>query len=288
MVTIDPKDVSVAHFHNYLLGAVTPRPIALASTIDKEGSVNLSPFSFFNCFGANPPVLIFSPARRVRDNTTKHTLENILEVPEVVIHIVDYGIVHQTSLSSTEYPRGVNEFSKVGFTSEASVKIRPPRVREAPIAMECKVTQVIPTGEEGGAGNLVVCEILMMHIQERVLDSEGRIDPFKLDAVARLGGDWYARVQGDSIFKVAKPLGRLGIGVDQLPESIRTSDVLTGNDLARLGNVEAIPSINHQAVLADLSGKDDKEVHRYVHELIEQDRVEEAWQVLLQKTKSPY
>jgi len=190
---IDPKEVTTGVLHSYLLGAIAPRPIAFASTIDKEGKVNLSPFSFFNVFGANPPILIFSPARRGRDNTVKHSYENVLEVPEVTINIVDYAMVQQMSLASTEYPKGVNEFVKAGLTEIASEKVKPPRVADAPASFECKVLQVIPTGIEGGAGNLIICEVVLVHIANRVLDGNGKIDPFKLDAVARMGGDWYCR-----------------------------------------------------------------------------------------------
>jgi flavin reductase (DIM6/NTAB) family NADH-FMN oxidoreductase RutF len=278
MVTLNPKEVSVPLFHSYLLGAVTPRPIALTSSIDKMGNVNLSPFSFFNCFGANPPVLIFSPARRVRDNTTKHTYENILEVPEVVIHIVNYSMVQQTSLASTEYPKNVNEFYKAGFTAEHSIMVRPPRVKEAPVAMECKVLQVIPTGEEGGAGNLVICEVLLMHIQESIL-TEGKIDPVKLDAVSRLGGDWYARINAANLFSVAKPLDKVGIGIDQLPPSIRNSKILSGNDLGILANVVSIPSLNESEVLREQDR--DEKIHEAAKKLIEENKVMEAWKVLL-------
>jgi flavin reductase (DIM6/NTAB) family NADH-FMN oxidoreductase RutF len=283
MITINPKEISLPKMHGYLLGAVTPRPIALASTVDKDGNVNLSPFSFFNCFGYNPPLVIFSPARRGRDNTTKHTYENILEVPEVVIHIVSYDMVQQVSLASTEYPKGVNEFSKAGLTPVPSVVVRPPRVAESPVAMECKVTQIIPTGSEGGAGILVLCEVVLMHISEKILDADGRIDPHKLDAVARLGGDHYARIQGDSIFIVPKPLQRMGIGIDRLPESIRRSPVLTGNDLAMLANVEAIPESSTQG-----SGYEEKIVagdikawHKLAQEYLERNDVQGAWRVLL-------
>lgn len=264
--------------HGYLLGAVTPRPIAFASTVDAHGHVNLSPFSFFNCFGANPPIVIFSPARKGRDNTTKHTYENVLEVPEVVINIVNYSMVHQTSLASTEYSKGVNEFEKAGFTAVRSDVVHPPRVAEAPIAMECIVKQVIPTGDGGGAGNLVICEVVRMHIKEEVLDGEGRIDPYKLDAVARLGGDYYARVQGDSIFKVPKPLDRRGIGVDQLPDHIRNSRILSGNDLGMLANVEQIPVRveGHSALFVS-----EEHQHLLAKELLLSGKVEEAWQVLL-------
>lgn len=240
MKTIDPKAVSTAALHGYMLGAVTPRPIAFASTIDSAGNVNLSPFSFFNVFSANPPIMIFSPARRGRDNTTKHTYENVLQVKEVVINIVNYDIVQQMSLSSTEYGKGVNEFEKAGLTPLASQTIKPPRVAESPVQFECRVNEVISLGTEGGAGNLVICEVLKMHINDAILDADGKIDPVKLDAVSRMGGNWYGRAK-QGMFEVPKPLSRLGIGFDQLPEAIRTSKLLTGNDLAMLANVEVLP-----------------------------------------------
>ena len=284
MASIDPRQVSVPEFHSLLLGAVTPRPIAFASTVDKSGLVNLSPFSFFNCFGANPPVLIFSPARRGRDNTTKHTYENVLEVPEVVINIVSYAMVQQASLASTEYPKGVNEFKKAGFTEVSSTMIKPPRVGEAPVSMECKVTQVIQTGTSGGAGNLVICEVLLMHVKEEVMDERGNIDPFKLDAVARLGRDWYCRVQGNAIFRVPRPNEKISIGIDQLPESIRRSKVLTGNELALLAGVENIPAklsqLNDNRVdTARQHGKE--ELHRLAQQYLNEGKIEEAWSVLL-------
>lgn len=286
MRTINPKEVPVAQFHAYLLGAVSPRPIAFASTVDAQGLVNLSPFSFFNCFGVNPPLLIFSPARRGRDNTTKHTYENVLAVPEVVINIVNYAMVQQTSLASTEYPKGVNEFAKAGFTETASTMVKPPRVTEAPVAMECKVLQVIQTGDSGGAGNLVICQVLLMHINEDILDDDGRIDPFKLDAVARLGGDWYCRVQGNSIFKVPRPSEKLGIGFDQLPENIRNSKVLTGNDLGMLANLENIPPLDKDPVTNDNRiqaawQKGEDAVHRLAQEYLLEGKVMDAWKVLL-------
>jgi len=287
MVTINPKEIPVAKMHSYLLGAITPRPIAFASTVDKEGNVNLSPFSFFNCFGANPPILIFSPARRARDNTTKHTYENLREVPEVVIHIVNYNMVQQTSLASTEYPKGVNEFVKAGFTEVPSSIVKPPRVKESPVAMECKVLQIIQTGDQGGAGNLVICEVLLMHVNEEILDAEGRIDPWKLDAVARLGSDWYCRVQGDSIFKVPKPLDKLGIGFDQIPENIARSKILTGNDLGLLGNVEKLPD---QASIEEIKNKNEVKaalqkgevaMHQLAHQYLLEGNVMDAWKILL-------
>lgn len=283
MPVIDPENISVSSLHGYLLGAVTPRPIALASTIDSAGRVNLSPFSFFNCFGSNPPILVFSPARRVRDNTTKHTHENILEVPEVVIHIVNYDMVQQVSLASTEYEKGVNEFVKAGFTEAPSVKVRPPRVREAPVAMECKVRQVIPAGDQGGAANLIICEVVLMHVSDAILDENGKIDPVRLDAVARLGGDWYARIGRESLFKVPKPVGKRGIGIDNIPAFIRNSDVLTGNDLAQLANVEAIPSLDvaHPVFLTLGTSLSREEAARKAKEFIAQGKVAEAWQVLL-------
>lgn len=284
---IDPKHVPVPRMHAMLLGAVTPRPIAFASTVDKDGNVNLSPFSFFNCFGANPPLVIFSPARRGRDNTVKHTYENVQEVAEVVINIVTYDMVQQTNLASAEFPKGVNEFVKAGFTPVASEKVKPPRVGESPVSMECKVLQVIRTGDQGGAGNLVICEVVLMHVKDEVLDADGKIDPFKLDAVARLGSDWYCRVQGDSIFKVPKPLDRASIGYDQIPESIRDSTVLTGNDLGLLGNVETLPdekSISAVAASTDFmmaKANGTEAIHRLAKQYLEVGRVGEAWCVLL-------
>lgn len=296
MKVINPKEISTVDFHAYMLGAVAPRPIAFASTVDKEGNVNLSPFSFFNAFGSNPPVLVFSPARRVRDNTTKHTLDNIYEVPEVVINITNYSMVEQMSLASTEYDKGVNEFEKSGLTEVKSTLIAPPRVKEAPVAFECKVLKVLPIGEEGGAANLVICEIILAHIDPNILDKNGKIDPFKLDPVARMGGDWYCRASGDSLFEIPKPLRNKGIGVDQIPEKIRNSIVLTGNNLGRLGNVESLPS---EQELADymrrpeiqelkVRFKNDKEsyafhLHQYAQQLIVDGKVDDAWKVLLQE-----
>ena len=284
---IDPLKTPVNKMHAFLLGAVTPRPIAFASTIDHQGHVNLSPFSYFNCFGANPPILIFSPARRTRDNTTKHTYENILEVPEVVIHIVSFKMVHQMSLASSEYPKGINEFVKAGFTPSPSACIRPPRIEEAPVSFECKVLRVIPTGDQGGAGNLVICEVMMMHLKEEVLDDDGKIDPFKLDVVARLGADWYCRVQGPSIFKIPKPVGKVGIGFDQIPERIRNSKVLTGNDLGILGSIEKLPADiklegnKSNATLHQARMKGEYAVHKLAHKYLEEGKVEEAWKILL-------
>jgi flavin reductase (DIM6/NTAB) family NADH-FMN oxidoreductase RutF len=280
---IDPKEIPVAKMHSYLLGAVAPRPIAFASTIDKDGNVNLSPFSFFNCFGANPPILIFSPARRGRDNTTKHSYENVLEVPEVVINIVSYAMVQQMSLASTEYPKGVNEFIKAGFTELKSEKVKPPRVAESPASFECKVLQVIPTGDQGAAGNLIICEVLLAHVKDEVLDADGRIDPYKMDAVARMGGDYYCRAQGDAIFKVPKPLERIGVGMDQLPEAIRKSKVLTGNDLGMLANVEQIPTASGDINIEMKSALNAGEaaVHALAHQYLERGQVEDAWNLLV-------
>jgi len=295
MKIIDPKKVSTGEFHAYMLGAIAPRPIAFASTMDKEGNINLSPFSFFNAFGSNPPVIVFSPARRVRDNTTKHTLDNVHEVPEVVINIINYSIVEQMSLASTEYDKGVNEFIKSGLTPAKSHLVGPPRVLEAPVAFECKVLQIIPVGEGGGAANLVVCEILLAHIKEEILDDEGKIDPFKLDPVARMGGDWYCRATGDALFEIPKPLRNKGIGVDQIPTEIRNSIVLTGNNLGRLGNVENLPSEGElieymkQPKIQEMmiKYKDDRDslifnLHKHAQQLIEDGKAEEAWKVLLQ------
>lgn len=284
MITINPKEVTVPQFHSWLLGAVTPRPIAFASTTDKKGAINLSPYSFFNCFGANPPLLIFSPARRGRDNTTKHTYENVLEVPEVVINIVNYSMVQQMSLASSEYPQGVNEFRKAGFTEVPSAMVKPPRVGESPVSMECKVLQVIQTGNTGGAGNLVICQVLLMHVKEEVVDHEGRsIDPFKLDAVARLGREWYCRVQGNSIFQVPRPNEKIAIGLDQLPASIRNSKILTGNDLGLLASVDRLPDATKHSTTAgniDLEAK-----HRLAQKYLLEGKISEAWNVLTNDMK---
>ncbi|OKL39892.1 flavin reductase family protein [Pontibacter flavimaris] len=294
MKTIDPQDVKTAEVHALLLGAIAPRPIAFASTTDGEGNVNLSPFSFFNVFSAKPPILVFSPARRVRDNTSKHTLENVLENREVVINIANYAIVEQMSLASTEYDRGINEFIKSGLTPEASVLVQPPRVKEAPVAFECKVNDIISLGPEGGAGNLVICEVLLIHVNESILDENGKVDPYKLDAVARMGGDYYLRANGDCIFELPKPIRNKGIGLDQLPGFIRNSGILTGNNLARLGNSEAIPSeAEVEAYEADplvsytfSKYKNDpirlrQELEHLGKQLLEDNQVEQAWKVLL-------
>lgn len=241
-MTIDPKELSIQKRHALLQSAVIPRPISFASTIDTAGNVNLSPFSFFNMFSSNPPILIFSPSRRGRDNTTKHTYENVKEVPEVVINIVNYSMVEQASLASNDFPKGANEFIKAGFTPIASTLVKPPRVAESPVSFECKVNQVIELGTEGAAGNLVICEVILVHVNEEVLDEHGVISPYKLDAVARLGQDYYTRVSDESIFVVPKPNEKVAIGYDQIPEIIRNNPAFTKNDLGRLGNIERLPS----------------------------------------------
>ncbi len=284
MLSINPKDIPTAALHTYLLSAVAPRPIALASTIDKEGRPNLSPFSFFNVFSANPPILIFSPARRVRDNTTKHTLENAELTKEVVINVVNHDIVHQMSLSSTEYAAGVNEFEKAGFTMLDSDQVKPFRVAESPVQLECKVNEIIKLGTEGGAGNLIICELVKLHINREVLNDKQQIDQEKLDLVARAGGSLYARAKL-GFFEIPKPLRSLGIGVDQLPEVIRKSAVLTGNDLGMLANVDQLP--NQQAVdnfkrdnprFIDINNE---EKHTFAKEFLAKNEVESAWKVLL-------
>lgn len=276
MISIDPQDISTAKLHGYLLGAVAPRPIAFASTVDADGNVNLSPFSFFNVFSANPPILIFSPARRVRDNTTKHTLENAAATNEVVINIVSFAMVQQMSLSSTEYDKGVNEFKKAGFTELPSMIVKPPRVAESPVQFECKVNDIIELGAEGGAGNLIVCEVVKLHIDEAILDEEGKIDPLKIDTVARMGGNWYSRSK-EGIFEVPKPLSSLGIGVDALPKEIRLSKILTGNDLGMLANVEKLPNG------ADNFISSSEEIHKLVHQQLIDGNVSEAWKLLTTK-----
>ena len=294
MLTINTADLKPSELQNYLQYAIAPRPICFVSTIDKQGNINLSPFSFFNIFSINPPVCVFSPSRRVRDNTTKHSLENLLEVPECVINIVNYDMVQQTSLASVEYPKGVNEFIKAGFTQLASELVKPPRVAESPVQMECLIRQVIPLGENAGAGNLVLAEIKRIHINEDILDESGKIDQAKIDLVARLGGDWYCRVGAENLFEVEKPVRTLGIGVDSLPASIRNSAVLTGNNLGQLGNVESLPNdeeINAfstdpelrqilDATIGDSKTRE-RELHQYARKLLESKEVVKAWKVLL-------
>lgn len=286
-----PGEIKTAQLHAYLLGAVAPRPICFASTMDAAGNPNLSPFSFFNVFGSNPTTLIFSPSRKVRDNTIKHTLQNVYETKEVVINVVNYAMVQQMSLSSCEYPKGVDEFEKSGFTKLPSEKIKPFRVAESPVQMECKVRQIIETGTEGGAGNLVVCEVLVMHINDEILNSHLQIDPHKIDLVARMGGDYYCRASGSAVFEVAKPNTQLGIGVDALPESIRNSKILTGNNLGQLANVHEHPFVDPaynddklKNIIQYFSINPDemeKELHVYAKELLDTGKVIEAWQVLL-------
>jgi flavin reductase (DIM6/NTAB) family NADH-FMN oxidoreductase RutF len=291
MLSIDPKEITTGKRHQYLLGAIGPRPIAFASTLDENGRPNLSPFSFFNVFSANPPILIFSPARRGRDNTVKHTYLNAKATKEVVINIVDYKIVQQMSLSSTEYPEGVNEFEKAGFTMLESDVVKPFRVAESPAQFECKILEVRELGEEGGAGNLVICEVVKMHFDEAILDDEGFIDQHKIDQVARMGGNWYTRAKM-GLFEVPKPLTTLGIGVDQIPKDIRTSDVLTGNDLGRLGNVEELPSqeeiikfISEDKNASSLVNSGDiKKIHLQAKEYLKKDDPAKAWKILLAKS----
>jgi flavin reductase (DIM6/NTAB) family NADH-FMN oxidoreductase RutF len=294
MVTIDVSALSPAQLQNYLQYAVAPRPICFATTIDLAGNVNLSPFSFFNMFSTNPPLCIFSPARRLRDNTTKHTLENVLEVKECVINIVNYAMVQQTSLASTEYAKGINEFEKAGFTMLPSLLVKPPRVAEAPVQMECVVQQVIHLGDNPGAGNLVLAEVKLIHIKEDILDGEGKIDQAKIDLVARLGGDWYCRVTAENLFKVAKPLTTMGIGVNALPSQVRNSYVLSGNDLGMLGNIGKIPSDDEidgvrslfevkevlDATIGDATNRQ-RELHELAKEMLRNGEVMKALKVVL-------
>ena len=291
---IDPKEIKTNVFHSYMLSAIAPRPIAFASTIDKDGHPNLAPFSFFNAFGSNPPVVVFSPARRVRDNTIKHTLENIYETKEVVINVVNFAMVRQASLASSEYPKGVNEFIKAGFTPVPSHIVKPFRVKESPVQMECKVLEVNETGKMGGAANLIICEILLMHIDEAVLTPDSKIDPNKIDLVARMGSDLYCRASGSALFEVSKPLSIPGIGIDNLPESIRQSHILSGNNLGQLGNISVLPDEN---TIIEFSRKDfmkelfkrfghdknllQEKLHLLAKSLLENDHVDEAILVLL-------
>jgi flavin reductase (DIM6/NTAB) family NADH-FMN oxidoreductase RutF len=290
MLSINPKEIEPAKLQGYLQSAVAPRPIAFASTLDENGIPNLSPFSFFNVFSSNPPILIFSPARRVRNNTIKHTLINVQNTKEVVINIVNYDIVQQMSLSSTEYPDGVNEFDKSGLTMLASDVVKPFRVAESPVQFECKVNDIIALGDQGGAGNLVICEVVKIHIHEAVLDANGMIDQHKIDLVARMGANWYSR-SNMGMFEVEKPLSTLGIGVDNVPEFVKQSSIFNGNDLGKLGNVEAIPSEEEIAIFVKenfeikgiLSADDAQKQLKKAKEYLDNNEVLTAWKVLLAK-----
>jgi flavin reductase (DIM6/NTAB) family NADH-FMN oxidoreductase RutF len=293
MVSIDPKNLTVQKLHQYLLGAIGPRPIAFASTVDAEGKPNLAPFSFFNVFSANPPILIFSPARSGRTNTTKDTYNNVKVVPEVVINVVNYDIVHQMSLASSPYAPGVNEFEKAGFTALKSDSVKPFRVAESPVQFECKVNEVIELGTEGGAGNLIICEVLKIHIHDEVLDANGMIDQQKIDLVARMGGDWYSRANAESMFEITKPISTCGIGFDGLPVDIKSSKILSGNNLGHLAGIEKIPdetNVNEYKLLelSDLfvSLEDnplalEEELHKRAQSLLDENKLEEAWLTLL-------
>lgn len=293
MLSLDPKSLAIPVLHKYLLGAIGPRPIAFASTVDAEGNHNLAPFSFFNVFSANPPILIFSPARSGRTNTTKDTYNNVKVIPEVVINIVNHEIVHKMSLASSPYPAGVSEFLKAGFTPLLSEKVKPMRVAESPVQFECKVNEVIELGNEGGAGNLVICEVVQIHIHEDVLDENGMIDQLKIDLVARMGGNWYCRATKNSMFEIAKPITTCGIGFDQIPEDILNSSILTGNDLGQLGGIEELPNetdVNEYKLLElselfvtleDNPAKLELSLHQRAKELLAEDKLEEAWMTLL-------
>jgi flavin reductase (DIM6/NTAB) family NADH-FMN oxidoreductase RutF len=290
MLTIDPKELTTPQLHGYLQSAVGPRPIALASTVDGNGVPNLSPFSFFNIFSSNPPVLIFSPSRRVRDNTVKHTLLNADLNREVVINVVNYAMVEQTSLSSTEYAAGVNEFDKAGFTMIPSDIVKPFRVKEAPVHFECRVNDIVALGTEGGAGNLILCEVLKMHIDESILDENGNIDQNKIDLVSRLGGNWYSR-SNQGLFEVEKPLTTLGVGVDAIPAFIKQSKIFDGNDLGKLGNIQTLPTTEEVAIFVKesfevkgvLSADDEDTKLMKAKEYLNSNRVMDAWKVLLAK-----
>jgi flavin reductase (DIM6/NTAB) family NADH-FMN oxidoreductase RutF len=293
MLSFEPKNITPIQLQGYLQSAVAPRPIAFASTISALGQPNLSPFSFFNVFSSNPPILIFSPARRVRDNTVKHTLINAEATKEVVINVVTYDIVQQTSLSSTEYADGVNEFVKAGLTQVPSHIVKPYRVKESPVQFECKVNQIIPLGNEGGAGNLVICEVVKIHIDESVLDANGIIDQRKLDLVSRLGSNWYSR-SNQGLFEVPKPVTNLGIGVDAIPDFVKKSTIFDGNDLGILGNIEALPTPNEVAIFVEnnfevkavLSADDKNKIHLKAKEYLKQNDVSSAWKLLLANSNS--
>ncbi len=290
-MTLDLQNLNPSEKQYYLQHVIAPRPICFASTINKEGNVNLSPFSFFNLFSTNPPVVIFSPSRRVRDNTTKHTLQNVMEVPEVMINVVTYDMVQQTSLASCEFPKGVDEFVKAGFTAVPATLIKPPMVKESKVNLECRVLEVKMLGTEGGAGNLVICEVLLMHINDSLLDENKKIDQRKINHVARLGGDWYCQVTEQNLFKIEKPNTQLGIGLDALPESIRHSKILSGNELGQLANVQEVPVIDpafdddHLKQIIQYYNLNpdemEKELHLYAKKLLDTGKKSEAWQVLL-------
>lgn len=288
MLTLDPKEIPVPQLFGYLTGSVGPRPIAFASTIDKQGRVNLAPFSFFNVFGANPPILVYSPSRSGRDNSTKNTLDNVLEVPECTVNIVNYEMVQQMSLASTAYAKGVNEFIKAGLTEQPSQTVTPPRVGESPVQFECKVIEIKALGDQGGAGNLVICEILRMHIAEGILDQDGQIDPLLIDQVSRMGANWYSRAK-EGLFEVAKPVSQKGIGVDKLPENIRLSAILTGNDLGKLATVDALPTPEesrtfiqqHPYLEPILKQGDEKALHLKAQQYLHKNNVDNAWKLLL-------
>lgn len=290
MVSITPKEISPLKLQGFLQSSVGPRPIAFASTMDKNGNPNLSPFSFFNVFSANPPILVFSPARRVRDNSIKHTLINCDATKEVVINVVNYAIVQQMSLSSTEYPEGVNEFLKSGLTMLPSEIVKPFRVAESPVQFECKVNQIISLGTEGGAGNLIICEVVKLHIDESVLDENGNIDQYKIDLVSRMGGNWYSRAN-QGLFEIPKPLTTLGIGVDNIPEFIKESPIFSGNDLGMLGNVESLPTTEEINIFVKeniqvkgvLSSADEEKVQLKAKEFLNKQDALSAWKVLLAK-----
>ena len=276
--TIDLKSGETAGLYQYLSAAVTPRPIAFVSTIDVEGNKNLSPFSFFNVFSVNPPILVFSPVRRVRNNTSKHTLDNVHEVKECVISLVTEEIAQQVSLASCDFDAETNEFEKAGFTEVRSDLVTPSRIKESPINFECKVNEVITLGEEGGAGSLVLCQILKMHIDTEVLDENNAIDPFKLNIVSRLGANWYGKTTKESLYEIVKPISRMGMGIDKLPEEIRTSEILTGNELAILASAENIPTKKEFSLAEE---KSTGEKHILAKELLSQGKAEDAWQLLL-------
>jgi flavin reductase (DIM6/NTAB) family NADH-FMN oxidoreductase RutF len=290
MISIEPKDLSPAKLQGYLQSAVAPRPIAFASTMSKSGKPNLSPFSFFNVFSSNPPILIFSPARRVRDNTIKHTLINANDTREVVINVVNYDIVQQASLSSTEYADGVNEFLKSGLTQIPSDIVKPYRVKESPVQFECKVNEIISLGNDGGAGNLIICEVLKIHIDEKILDENGAIDQYKIDLVSRLGNNWYSR-SNQGLFEVPKPLATLGIGIDAIPDYIKQSPVFNGNDLGMLGNIESLPTNQEVSIFVKenfavkgiLSADDVLKLHQKAKDYLDNNDVIAAWKVLLAK-----
>ena len=293
MLSLNPKDLSQPKLHHYLLGTVVPRPICFASTIDENGNSNLAPFSFFNVFSSNPPIAIFSPSRSGRTGKHKDTFNNIQKVREVVINMVNYSMAEQMSLASSPYSSEVDEFVKSGFSKQRSDLVQPFRLKESPVQLECKVLEIKELGNLGGAGNLIICEILKIHISNNVLDDNHMIDQQKIDLVARMGGNWYTRTEKKSMFEITKPISSIGIGFDHIPKEILNSNILTGNDLGKLAGIESLPdetAVNDFKLielselfleLEDNANKLELSLHLKAQEFLAKNDLEAAWKTLL-------